>query len=165
MNKLAIVIPVYNEEDVIEKNIKIITSYLQNLIKLKKISKDSFILVVDDGSKDNTLSILLNSNNKYLKIVITFVTSWISLTMVEFLVGIIINKVFGIDMWNYTKKEYNFGKYICLELSIIWGLLGTLFIYYVKDFFDKFIKLIPNNLVIVIIILNCIDTLFIFLTK
>ena len=103
--------------------------------------------------------------NKYLKIIIIYITSFIALTFIEYLGGNILNMLFDIDMWNYTKKTFNLGKYICLELSLIWGLLGTIYILYLKDFLDKFINLIPKKLTIFIIIVNLIDTLLIFLNK
>ena len=103
--------------------------------------------------------------NKYLKFIIVFLISTITLTLVEYLGGNILNMIFDIDMWNYTKKEYNFGKYICLELAVIWGFLGTIYVYYLKDFFDKFIKLIPKKLTIIIIIINFIDILFVLINK
>ena len=103
--------------------------------------------------------------NKYLKIIIIYITSFITLTFIEYLGGNILNILFDIDMWNYTKKTFNMGKYICLELSLIWGLLGTIYILYLKDFLDKFINLIPKKLTIFIIIVNLIDTLLVFLNK
>ena len=103
--------------------------------------------------------------NKYLKIIIIYITSFITLTFIEYLGGNILNILFDIDMWNYTKKTFNIGKYICLELSLIWGLLGTIYILYLKDFLDKFINLIPKKLTIFIIIVNLIDTLLVFLNK
>ena len=103
--------------------------------------------------------------NKYLRILIIFITCWISLTLIEWLGGNILNLIFDIDMWNYTKKDFNCGKYICLELSIIWGIFGTIFIYYLKDFLDKFINLIPKKLTYIIIIVNLIDTIFVLINK
>lgn len=103
--------------------------------------------------------------HKFLKLIITFVTCYIILTLTELIGGIIINQLFDIDMWNYTKKQFNCGKYICLSLSLAWGLLGTIFIYYLKDFFDKFIKQIPNSLIIIITIISIIDIITVFLTK
>ena len=102
---------------------------------------------------------------KHLKIIIIYITSFITLTFIEYLGGNILNILFDINMWNYTKKTFNIGKYICLELSLIWGLLGTIYILYLKDFLDKFINLIPKKLTIFIIIVNLIDTLLIFLNK
>ena len=73
----------------------------------------------------------ININN-YLKILLTFILSTILLTLIEYLGGTILNLVFNIDMWDYTKKTYNLGKYICLDLSLTWGFLGTIYIYYLK---------------------------------
>lgn len=103
--------------------------------------------------------------NKYLKFIIIFTTSLIVLTLIEFIGGNILNILFDINMWNYTEKTFNFGKYICLELAIIWGVLGTIFIYYIKNFMDKIINLIPNKLIYIIILINIIDTTLVFLTK
>ena len=103
--------------------------------------------------------------NKILKVVIVFIVCWITLTTIEWLGGTILHQIFDINMWNYTKKPYNFGKYICLELSLIWGIFGTIYIYYLKDFFDKFIALIPKKLTIAIIIINLLDTMLVFINK
>lgn len=103
--------------------------------------------------------------NKYLKLIIVFIVSTITLTLVEYLGGNILNLIFKIDMWDYTKKTFNIGKYICLELSLIWGLMGTIYIYYLKEFFDKFINLIPKKLTIIIVIVNLIDTLLVLINK
>ena len=58
MQKLAIIIPCYNEEEILPKTIAIIKKLLNNLIKLKKISPASKICFVNDGSKDKTLEII-----------------------------------------------------------------------------------------------------------
>lgn len=103
--------------------------------------------------------------NKYLKLIIVFIVSTITLTLVEYLGGNILNLIFKIDMWDYTKKTFNIGKYICLELALIWGLMGTIYIYYLKEFFDKFINLIPKKLTIIIVIVNLIDILLVIFNK
>ncbi|MGO3364363.1 MAG: glycosyltransferase, partial [Leuconostoc falkenbergense] len=56
--KLVIVIPAYNEEPVIEKTTAILLSILYKLINDDKINAESKILYVDDGSKDNTWSMI-----------------------------------------------------------------------------------------------------------
>lgn len=52
-NKLAIVVPAYNEEKVLKQTIKILTQLIHDL-QPKQIDSDSFILFVDDGSTDQT---------------------------------------------------------------------------------------------------------------
>ena len=58
MDRLAIVVPCYNEEEVIEISSKALREVLDGLIEKKKVSKDSYILFVDDGSKDKTWSLI-----------------------------------------------------------------------------------------------------------
>jgi len=61
-NKLAIIIPVFNEEDIIEK---VINDWL---FIAKKF--DGFIIVINDGSSDNSLKILKRINKKSNRLII-----------------------------------------------------------------------------------------------
>ncbi|MFE7060734.1 glycosyltransferase family 2 protein [Sutcliffiella sp. NPDC057660] len=57
MNKLpvlSIVIPCYNEEEVLTETMKQLNRLLQDLMGERLISDESYLLFVDDGSKDNT---------------------------------------------------------------------------------------------------------------
>lgn len=63
-NRLAIVVPCYNEDETLENTIEILTNLLHNLISDNLISKDSKILFVDDGSKDKTWEIITENFNK-----------------------------------------------------------------------------------------------------
>lgn len=55
---LTIVVPCYNEEEVMLETMKQLSSVLGDLEEEKLISKDSKLLFVDDGSKDHTWSII-----------------------------------------------------------------------------------------------------------
>lgn len=57
--KLIIVIPCYNEEEVLPITSKIFREELESLIAKSKVSPDSRILFVNDGSKDSTWEIIL----------------------------------------------------------------------------------------------------------
>ena len=58
MIKLAIVSPCYNEEEVLEDSAARLTALFDELVAKEKISADSFVLFVNDGSKDRTWSII-----------------------------------------------------------------------------------------------------------
>ena len=66
MDKLYVVIPCYNEEEVLNETTKRLTEKLNSLIKKKVISKDSKVLYVNDGSKDSTWELInkIHSKNK-----------------------------------------------------------------------------------------------------
>lgn len=95
--------------------------------------------------------------NKYLKLILIFIVSTIILTLVEGTIGYLGKLVLNIDIWNYTNKKYNLGPYMCLDLMPIWGMLGTIYIYYIKNFSDKIIKLIPKKITILSTVLLIID--------
>lgn len=59
---LAIVIPCYNEEDVFRETISRLEMVLNDLINQNIINNQSYILFVDDGSKDQTWSLINNFN-------------------------------------------------------------------------------------------------------
>ena len=69
MIRLAIVCPCYNEEAVLHESTELLTALLNNLIAKQKIMPDSFVLLVNDGSKDRTWQIIreLNAINPYIK--------------------------------------------------------------------------------------------------
>lgn len=61
---LYVVIPCYNEEDVLEETTKQLKAKMEKLIKDKKISPKSKVMYVNDGSKDKTWSIIKDINKK-----------------------------------------------------------------------------------------------------
>lgn len=58
MNKLSVIVPCYNEEAVLEKSPAVISEKIKSLADSGKISSDSFILFIDDGSTDKTWDII-----------------------------------------------------------------------------------------------------------
>ena len=56
--KVYIVIPCYNEEEVLPETSKQLSELFTRLLDEKKISPDSRILFVDDGSRDKTWGII-----------------------------------------------------------------------------------------------------------
>lgn len=102
---------------------------------------------------------------KILKIIISFFIYAIVLILVELICGYLCNLIFGIDMWNYTNKEYNIGKYICLEYIPIWGLLGVIISNIVKPFIDKIINLISKEATYFFYLILTLDFIITLLTR
>ncbi len=69
MNILYIVVPCYNEEEVLRETNKRLTQKLTSMMESNLISEDSKIMYVNDGSKDNTWDIIeeLSVSSKYVK--------------------------------------------------------------------------------------------------
>ena len=54
LQTLYVVVPCYNEQEVLSETAKRLKIKLENLLASKKISSSSKIIFVDDGSKDQT---------------------------------------------------------------------------------------------------------------
>lgn len=68
MNKLTIVVPCYNEESVLEETTRQLSHVIEELIDDKILNDQSMILYVNDGSSDDTWSLIekFHSINKYV---------------------------------------------------------------------------------------------------
>ena len=67
--KLYLIAPCYNEEEVLPKTYSLFVNKISQLIKENRINKDSKVVFVNDGSKDNTWDIIqdLANNNKCIE--------------------------------------------------------------------------------------------------
>ncbi len=64
---LALIIPCFNEQEVLDETIRQLEIVLRQLIENKKISNESYMKFIDDGSKDNTWQIIKScSKNSHL---------------------------------------------------------------------------------------------------
>lgn len=64
LDRLCIVIPCYNEEEVLPITAPLFLKKIHALVDSNKISDDSCIMFVNDGSKDNTWNIIRNLASK-----------------------------------------------------------------------------------------------------
>lgn len=69
MTRLAIVCPCYNEEAVLDRSAGVLESLLDGLVAKGKISADSYVLIVNDGSRDKSWEIItrLHREDKRIK--------------------------------------------------------------------------------------------------
>jgi len=103
--------------------------------------------------------------NKYLKLSLEFIICLFVLSFIEFLGGNILNLLFDIDMWNYSNKNLNIGKYVCLQYALIWGLLGVIFLHIIRPFTDKLLNKVTIKETYIFLIIFIIDLVLVLITK
>ncbi|MBO5479089.1 MAG: putative ABC transporter permease [Clostridia bacterium] len=96
-------------------------------------------------------------------IVLLFIIAFFSLSLWEYVVGWLLEKIFHTKYWDYTENKFNIRGRVCLMNSLFWGFLGVIFIRYVNPFISKQIDMIPQNIltfnVIMILIAMIVDTI------
>ncbi len=94
--------------------------------------------------------------NGFKKYLYLFLFSAISLTGIEWLGGVLIEKIFGVIFWSYENLPFNIGDYISIEMALVWGV-ASLLIVFLRPFFDYIEKKIPRFITWIMMILFIID--------
>lgn len=103
--------------------------------------------------------------NRIVETIIVFVIITVVLTILEYIGGILIEKIFHITFWDYSNYKYHIGKYISLEMSLIWGIGSIILIYLVFPWALSLIKKIPIFITIILSSLFLIDLIFTTINK
>lgn len=99
-------------------------------------------------------------------IILTFISGMISATLLELVTGLLMEKLFKVRYWDYSKQRLNFKGVICLSSSLFWGLLTVLLVKFVDPFVSKYVLAFESKwhmifiiALIVIIVLFVLDTI------
>lgn len=100
------------------------------------------------------LIILLNSipHNIFL----IFIVSVVILTIWEYMVGVLLEKIFKTKYWDYSDLKFNINGRICLKNSIYWGILGIIFAFVIHPLIEDITHMIPETKLFYINIGICI---------
>ena len=79
-------------------------------------------------------------------LILLFFISIIVFTIWEYLVGVLLEKLFHTKYWDYSDNKFNFQGRICLMNSIFWGILGVVFIQYIHPFIESIIEKVDIRL-------------------
>ena len=103
--------------------------------------------------------------SRWVETFITFVIITLILTLLEWIGGILIEKIFHTVFWDYSKEAFSIGKYISLSKSLMWAVGSILFIYVLKPLLEGDIKHIPIPVTIILTLLMLSDFILTFVNK
>ena len=93
---------------------------------------------------------------------LVYISGFIAATALEYVTGAVMERLFKVRYWDYTKQPFNLHGYICLTSSIAWGFFSDLLIYVIHPPIDKLLHKLPallvNPLAAVIAVLFIMDT-------
>lgn len=70
--------------------------------------------------------------------ILLFFSSMILCTIVEYFASWILEKIFHMKWWDYSKYRFNIHGRVCLLNSLLFGVLSVLIVYFVEPFILKF---------------------------
>ncbi len=96
--------------------------------------------------------------------VMVFVVGVVGATALEFVTGWVMERLFKVRYWDYSKQPFNVKGYICLSASITWGFLALLLTEVVHQPIAEFVLgLSPKveiPLIVVVGVLFVVDVVF-----
>lgn len=66
--------------------------------------------------------------NYFTSLIISILFSVILVTVLEYITGFALEKVFNCKWWDYSNNTANIQGYICLKYSFLWGLLAFILV-------------------------------------
>lgn len=88
-------------------------------------------------------------------LLLVYVAGFIGATALEYVTGVIMEKLFKVRYWDYSGKPFNFQGHICLGSSIAWGFLTILMTEVVHRPFEYLVLSVPGS---VFTVVTCVLT-------
>lgn len=99
------------------------------------------------------LTVILLLTPLQQNLLILFLGSMLLTTVLEFLTGLVLEKLFGLKWWDYSDRRFNLKGYICLEFSIMWGFAATFVMRIAHPLIYDLCRRLPDTLVMVCLVL------------
>ena len=97
-----------------------------------------------------TLIMILALRKITQNIVLLFIVSFVVLSFWEYIVAILLEKIYHNTYWDYSKRKFNIKGRVCLLNSMYWGILGVIFMKIIHPFVSKRTVLLPMETIILI---------------
>ena len=80
--------------------------------------------------------------------IVIFIMAFLIFSVWEYLVAVIIEKLFKTKYWDYSDLKFNLQGRVCLKNSIYWGILGVLLIYVIQPVIRNLTEMIPDDILV-----------------
>lgn len=98
-------------------------------------------------------------------LIILFFGSFLLTSVLEFITGFVMEKIFHNKWWDYSEVPFNIMGYVCLKFSIFWGMACSFIVRVLHPIIYDFIKIIPHligyilaGIIMIAFIADCVVT-------
>ena len=82
-----------------------------------------------------------------INIFIVFFAGMLLATVLEYIVAVILESLFHLKLWDYSKDKFNFQGRVCLKSSLFFGLLSVIFIMIIEPLTTNVTTQIPEMVI------------------
>ena len=79
-------------------------------------------------------------------LVLVFIIGMIAATILEYITGALMEKLFHVRYWDYTTEPFNINGHVCLLCSLAWGVFSVLLVRFVNPPIEYLINNIPDEI-------------------
>ena len=79
-----------------------------------------------------------------INVFVLFIASLLLASVLEFIVGFVLEKLFRTKWWDYSKEHFNIKGYVCLKYSILWGLACVLVVDLIHPMIAELVHITPD---------------------
>ena len=96
-----------------------------------------------------------------------FTLAMVGSSIIEYLTSVAMEKIFKARWWDYTNQPFNIEGRVCLKNSILFGIMGLIFVYFVKPSYEYLVSLVSHRFLITLclicFIIYILDTIISFI--
>lgn len=81
--------------------------------------------------------------NPITVLILNVLFSVILVTVLEYITGLLLEKIFHCKWWDYRDNKFNLHGYVCVKYSLLWGVLAFIFMQYIHPAISEAVYLIP----------------------
>jgi len=94
-----------------------------------------------------------------LDIFLVFVLGLVICSIVEYLISLVLEKIFKMKLWDYSSRPLNLHGRIWIGYSLGWGVMSLFLVYLINPFFSRLLVFLPQNIKVILTIFLFIITL------
>ncbi|MGD9567604.1 MAG: putative ABC transporter permease [Sedimentibacter sp.] len=88
-------------------------------------------------------------NSRLTSLIIATIGSIIAVTFLEYSTGRILDRVFHCKLWDYSQFPFNLHSYICLDFSLMWGIVAIILASVIHPLMEISVYAIPDTVKVV----------------
>lgn len=83
-------------------------------------------------------------NSRLAALIIATIGSILAVTVLEYATGMVLDRAFHHKLWDYSNLPFNLHSYICLDFSLMWGIVAIILASIIHPLMEITVYAIPE---------------------